>query len=241
MLRGFFRGIRDLIYPNFCPGCKNKISPAGKQDLICGDCWEKIERNLPPFCVYCGRRLEKRGAAVNICARCLRNEFHFDRAFSPCSYTGIIKKLIHEFKYSGRDYLGEPLGRLMNDFIRDYRLPIEYMDFIVPVPLHKSRLREREFNQAQLLSEEIAGEFDKEVLTGILVRNRQTRTQTELSPEERRRNVKSSFSVRDKKAVKGANILLVDDVLTTGATSSEAARVLKDSGAGIIFVMTLAN
>ncbi|MDD5282317.1 MAG: ComF family protein, partial [Candidatus Omnitrophica bacterium] len=229
MLRGLFAGIKDLIYPNCCLACKNKIGPDRKQILICTQCWEKIEKNIPPFCVSCGRRLDKINAGKNMCSNCLKFKFNFDRAFSPCAYTGTIKKLIHEFKYAGKDYLGEPLGNLMNKFIKDYRLPIEYLDFIIPVPLHKSRVREREFNQAQILSEQIAKEFNKKILPDVLIRSRPTRTQTELSFEERCKNVKRSFLVKDPGLIKGANLLLIDDVLTTGATSSEAAGALKDS------------
>jgi ComF family protein len=241
MLRGLISGIKDLIYPNCCLACKNKIGGLQARDLICGHCRESIEKNLPPFCVSCGRRLKKPGIAKNICSNCLKAKFSFDRAFSPCVYTGVIKKLIHEFKYSGKDYLGKPLGGLMNEFIRDYRLPIEYLDFIIPVPLHKSRMREREFNQAQLLSQEVAKEFNKKMLPDILERSRPTKTQTGLAPEERRKNVERSFTVREAKLIKDANLLLIDDVLTTGATVNEAARALKDSGARIVFVMTLAN
>jgi len=241
MLRGFFKGMKDLIYPNCCLACKNKIGPDEKQDLICLRCWEKLERNLPPFCVSCGRRLDKYRIVKNICSGCLKSKFHFDRAFSPCAYTGTIKKLIHEFKYCGKDYLGETLARLMNEFIQDYRLPIEYLDFIIPVPLHKSRMREREFNQAQVLSEQVAKKFGKEVLADVLIRNRPTRTQTDLAFEERQKNVERSFTVKSPGLIKGSNLLLIDDVLTTGATSSQAAKALKDSGARIVLVMTLAN
>jgi len=241
MLRGLFKGIKDLIYPNCCLACKNRIDPAEARDLVCGGCWEKIEKNLPPFCASCGRRMDKASRAKNICSSCLKFRFHFDRAFSPCAYTGTIKQLIHEFKYCGKDYLGEPLGSLMNKFIKDYRLPIEYLDFIIPVPLHKIRAREREFNQAQVLSEQVAREFNKKVLPDVLLRSRPTRTQTELTFEDRRKNVENSFTVRDGELIKDANLLLIDDVLTTGATSSEAAKALKDSGARIVFVMTLAS
>ncbi len=241
MFRGLFKGIKDLIYPNRCPACKSRISGNEKGHLICGRCREAIEKNLPPFCASCGRHLDNMDVAKNICHGCLDTKFHFDRAFSPCIYKGTVKKLIHEFKYNGKDYLGEPLAGLMNEFIRDYRLPIEYMDFIVPIPLYKSRLREREFNQARVLSEQVAGEFGKRVLADILVRIRRTRSQTELSPEKRRLNVEGSFGIKDAAALKGANILLVDDVLTTGATLDEASRVLKQNGAGIIVAMTLAS
>jgi competence protein ComFC len=241
MLGSLFKGVKDLIYPNCCLACKNKIEPAKEENLVCAACWEKIEKNIPPFCVSCGRRLDKKGMAKNICSGCLKVKFYFDRAFSPCLYTGTIKKLIHEFKYAGKDYLGKPLGELMNKFIKDYRLPVEYLDFIIPVPLHKSRMREREFNQAQVLSEQVASEFNKKMLPDVLVRNRPTRTQTELTFEERRKNVERNFTVKHAECIRGANLLLIDDVLTTGATSSEAAKTLKDSGARVIFVMTLAS
>lgn len=242
MLRGLLKGLRDLIYPNCCLACKNRIKPCGaEQNFICAPCRDKIEMNLPPFCACCGRRLAKDSLVKNICSGCLKTKFHFDRAFSPCRYSGTIKKLIHEFKYAGRDYLGQSFGPIMNNFIKEYSLPVEYVDFIIPIPLHNSRLREREFNQAQILSEQVGKEFNKKVLTGVLIRNKATKTQTELNPEERRLNVEKSFYVTKPALVKNRNLLLIDDVFTTGATSSEAARSLKESGAGIVFVMTLAN
>jgi competence protein ComFC len=152
-----------------------------------------------------------------------------------------MKDLIHAFKYNGKDYLGETLSRLMIDFIREYSLPIKDLDFIVPIPLSKTRLREREFNQAKILSDHLGREFDKPVLDNLLVRKRNTRTQTELETLERLLNVKGSFSLSTKFDVSRKNILLIDDVLTTGATSSEAAYTLKQAGANIVFVLTLAN
>jgi ComF family protein len=153
----------------------------------------------------------------------------------------VIKDLIHAFKYKNKDYLGAILGKLMIEFIKEYNLPINFIDLIVPIPLHKSRLREREFNQAEILSRGVGLEFNKEILRDAFIRQRMTKTQTELQPNERVRNVKDSFLVLDNKFIEGKNILLVDDVLTTGATSSEAARTLKNAGAGVVFVLTLAN
>ena len=129
----------------------------------------------------------------------------------------------------------------MNTFIRDYNLPIEYLDYIVPVPLHPSRQREREFNQAQLLSQEIADEFNKKVLSDVLTRRKPTKTQTELTPQERRKNVEMSFLVTKPDLIKDTNLLLIDDVLTTGATSNEAAKSLKEAGAKMVLLLTLAN
>jgi ComF family protein len=129
----------------------------------------------------------------------------------------------------------------MVEFIREYNMPIELMDFIIPIPLHKTRLREREFNQAQILSNHIGAEFNKKIINNNLIRRRQTKTQTDLEDRQRFLNIEGSFWVDNKEDIKGKNILLVDDVLTTGATSSEAAYVLKQAGANIVFVLTLAN
>jgi len=210
-------------------------------EYICIECWGKIKKNVPPFCYRCGRRLDSRGFSKTICPGCIKKPLYFDRAFSPCVYEGPIKELIHEFKYNNKEYLGATLSKLMIDFVHEYNLPIDFVDYIIPVPLYKSRLREREFNQARILSDYVAREFNKPVLNDLLIRKRPTRTQTELEDSERFLNVNGSFTVAKDGALKNLSILLVDDVLTTGATSSEAARSLKDAGANIVFVLTLAN
>lgn len=241
MFRGVFSGLIDIIYPRICLVCKTKLDAAHIDNLVCKKCWSAINKNAPPFCHSCGRHLEKKSFAKNICPKCLRQNLHFDRAFSPCVYEGVIKELIHSFKYKGKDYLGAPLSRLMIQFIKEYSLPIKYMDSIVALPLHTVKIREREFNQAEILSAHIAKEFNKDILRNNLVRHKFTRTQTELEAEERFSNVKGSFSLKDPEGIKGKNLLLVDDVLTTGATASEAAAILKGAGANIVFVLTLAN
>jgi competence protein ComFC len=238
-----FGGLVDIIYPKTCVACKNKIGDKTAVDeLICRQCWSGIKRNLPPFCHRCGRHLDVAETAKSICDPCYKKEFHFDRAFSPCIYEGIIKELIHEFKYKGKDYLGNSLARLMTEFIKEYNFPIGDMDLIIPVPLHKTKLREREFNQAGILAHRLADEFGKIFSEGILGRQRYTQAQAELTADSNRwENVKGSFALKKKNDIIGKNILLVDDVFTTGATVSEAAYTLKNSGAGAVFVITLAN
>ena len=186
MLRDFVSGLLDFIYPKACVVCKAGIKDKPCVDeILCAECWGKIKRNMPPFCHSCGRQLQKKNLTKHICPECVRKRLHFDRAYSPCVYDGTIKELIHEFKYKGRDYLGHTLSKLMVDFIKEYNLPMDYIDFIIPVPLHKTRMREREFNQAQVLSEHIAREFNKDLLNDALVRHRMTQTQTELDIEKR--------------------------------------------------------
>ncbi|MDD5692176.1 MAG: ComF family protein [Candidatus Omnitrophica bacterium] len=241
MLRQLAKGLKELIYPDCCPGCGAKKAPTRPPEFICASCRDKLERNLPPFCVSCGRHLEGAGVERNICPPCLRVKFNFDRAFSPCRYSGIIKKLIRDFKYAGDDYLGEGLGKIMNEFIREYNLPLTDMDYIIPIPLHKSRLREREFNQAQILSDQISREFNKMVLPQVLMRTKATKTQAELGHEERLLNVENSFYVTRPELIRDRNLLLIDDVLTTGATANQAAAGLKGSGARKVTLLTLAS
>ena len=241
MLRRFIRGLTDIVYPKVCLACKCKLDASHSEEYICQACRLKIKRNMPPFCHSCGRHLERANLHKHICPSCLRKRLHFDRAYSPCLYEGVAKELIHQFKYKGKDHLGKPLSKIMIEFIQEYELPIEYLDLIIPMPLHQTRLREREFNQAEILSRQIASEFKKELLTGALERHRLTKSQTELPTDKRFANVKDSFSVIKDSGLKNKNVLLVDDVLTTGATSSEAAASLKVAGANIVFVLTLAN
>ena len=241
MFAGLLKGLRNLVYPKTCLACHSRIPEQQKQDFICLSCSKSIERNLPPFCVSCGRKLEKRSLSKNICLSCSKKDLQFDRAFSPCVYTGVVKKLIHEFKYKGKDFLKKPLSAIMSDFIREYSLPIDELDLIIPVPLHSSKSREREFNQARLLADCLGETFRKEVAADALKRHKQTKTQAALKEELRFLNVNGSFSVQNPQAIRDKQILLVDDVLTTGATSSEAAKTLKNAGARLVFVITLAN
>ena len=171
----------------------------------------------------------------------MRRPLHFDRAFSAVRYDGVMKELIHEFKYTGKEYLGSALGKYMLTFIKEYGIPVQYVDYIVPIPLYAARLREREFNQALVLGKAIAEEFHRPLAARLLTRTRPTRSQAELEAGARAVNVKDCFSVREPSQVQGKNILLVDDVLTTGATCSEAAYTLKKAGAQIVFALTLAN
>ncbi len=240
-IRSFFRGLTDIIYPKECVSCKNTIVHNAVDDLVCFDCWTAIKENVPPFCIRCGRHLDKKNLTKNVCPHCIRKEYYFDRAFSPCSFEGPIQELIHEFKYNGKDYLAKPLSRLLLNFIGEYRVPVEFMDMIVPVPLHQARLRERQFNQAALLSRYISEAFSRDQAEDILVRNRSTKTQADLTIAERLANVQGSFSTKENAPIQGKNILLIDDVLTTGATASEASCALKKAGANIVFVLTLAN
>lgn len=241
MIRRLINNFIDILYPKFCLICHSRVKDNDLDNLVCLNCWSKIKKNVPPFCRRCGRNIKDNPILKNICGQCQRIDFGFDRALSPCRYEGVLKELISQFKYQGKDYLGRTLSRLLIDFVREYNLELNLFDVIMPVPLHKRKLREREFNQAQILSEFLASKLNMELSKEELMRIRDTSTQTDLTDRMRWINVKDSFTVKKENNLKRKNILLIDDVLTTGATCSEAARVLKEAGAAVVFVLTLAN
>ena len=254
VFRDIIQGTCDLLYPRICLACKQMRvaacahvftdAPGNTETpghILCTRCIAEVRKSVPPFCHSCGRHLENPARFYTICPQCIKGKTRFDRAYSPCLYRGVIRELIHEFKYKGKDYLGKHLSAFMIDFAEEFDIAIQKMDFILPVPLHAARLREREFNQAYILASHIGSHFGKPVARHILQRHRQTKTQTNLDDHNRRINVQGSFSVSANADLQSKNILLIDDVLTTGATASEAAGALKDAGASIVWVMTLAH
>ncbi len=173
-----------------------------------------------------------------ICQECKNNFYFFDRAISVVKYEGDIKKLIYKFKYSSHTYLARIMGTMMAD-----KLKIEYIeaDLIIPVPLHKNKEKERGFNQAALLGKYIAKETDILLNTDTLVRVKNTKVMHNLNKKERQENVKDAFKVIDKRVIKKKNIILVDDIFTTGATVNTCSRLLIESGAKSVTVLTFAR
>jgi competence protein ComFC len=241
LFKALCNGIIDVLYPRICLACRKRRAEETYAWYLCGPCARSIEFSIPPFCACCGRQLQKPHVYTARCGTCAREQRHFDRAFSPCVYNGVLKELIHSFKYRGNDYLGAFLSGFMVAFIRAYSLPVEDMDYIIPVPLHPARLREREFNQAEILATQVACAYAATCATNLLIRQRQTKTQTLLAPEDRKNNVHNSFIAAPGAELRDKRILLIDDVLTTGATASEAAAALKHAGASMVFVLTLAH
>ena len=149
------------------------------------------------------------------------------------------KELIHLFKYGKKTPLGKRLARRLGETINGDHSFLE-SDFLIPVPLHKSRHRERGFNQSEIVAQEISKLTGLYVLKNALKRKKNTKDQTNLSPQQREENVKGAFVVTQPDMINGKNIILVDDVITTGATLSECARMLKQAGAEKILGMTIA-
>lgn len=241
MLKSIIQGLAELVYPKTCTLCKEKISDP--TELICQGCLGKINYNHPPFCQRCGRRLNKKEIVNgrNICFKCQRINFHFDRAWSTCIYEGPIKDLIHQFKYNSKKSLEKTFSKLLINFINTYHLPTDSIDLVVPMPLHTRKLREREFNQSEVLAKSIGTILNRKTSVNNLIRLKDTPSQTQLVDQERWQNVQGVFSVKDPSEFENKVVLLIDDVLTTGATASEAALALKNSNANVVFVLTVAS
>lgn len=238
MLRNYWETIVDLVYPTNCIICKKHLG-SRKTDLICADCLNRAENNLPPFCAKCGGNLKDKEQEKGICSSCRDKNFCFKRAWSVTLYKGIMEDLIHMFKYQNKPQLAKPLSRMMIDFMETYNLALKGFDWVVGVPLHSSKLREREYNQAQLLAENIAEYFAIPVSKGNLQRCKPTPPQSSLTPEKRWNNVANAFTLKEPEQFKDKRILLVDDLLTTGATCSEIAKTLNQAQASCVFTLTL--
>jgi len=258
---GFFRALfyqfLNFIFPNQCSICGADLPP-DKIDHLCEYCWDRIAFIEPPYCRRCGRQLEKNynsdsGFAnfpgkdrpktlysSRLCFSCYGRRLYTNRIWSVCIYGGILRKIIHLFKYGGKTYFRKPLGRLMHRFI-EKRLKGR-IDMIVPVPLHRASLWKRGYNQSELLANEIGRLMDIEVNAEIIRRTKKTKPQYRLSRRERNNNIKDAFSVRLKGSdIYEKTVLLVDDVCTTGITISECSRVLKEAGARSIYGLVLAH
>jgi ComF family protein len=205
-----------------------------------------------PACVRCGLPLASEHAleAESVtCALCRREAFDFDRARSYGLYTGNLRAVVLLLKFQKRERLGKRLGRLMAGDWTEIESSFAGDDAVlVPVPLHSSRERERGFNQAELLAQGLRGALAKSlgkraprVEAGALRRTRATPPQTGLSISARRENVRGVFAVSDAAKVRDRMMVLVDDVMTTGATVSACAAALKSAGARAVLALTLAR
>jgi ComF family protein len=175
------------------------------------------------------------------CPACRGKNFNFRRAFSACIYEEPIKELIHLFKYKSKLKLRKLFAAILIRFIRDYSLPIRDYDLFVSIPMHPARLREREFNHSQILAEELSFEFKIPVNSDNIIRSRHGAPQAALSEKERMKNVKEAFRIKRPEGFLNKNILIIDDVFTTGSTVSEIALLLNENKAGAVDVLTLAR
>jgi competence protein ComFC len=228
--------IASLLYPPVCSICTATIAHG---EYLCTECDAKVPRIVPPFCAKCSEPFEGAITSEFTCANCEHRVLHFDAAVAAYRSRGIVRRVILDFKYGRQLHLRHLVAGWLFAALDDDRLRRRF-DIIVPVPLHSARERERGFNQAALLADLLSARMSVKNRL-MLERIRYTTTQTAFDRAERMENLHGAFRLRKNMDVRGLRVLLIDDVLTTGSTLSECARVLKKAGANFVHAATAAR
>jgi len=233
---GLAEPFRTLLFPAHCAGCRCRVDEGSD---FCPSCAPEIEWIVPPRCETCSQPYVGMTPAFT-CPNCRGEAFFFECAVAGVRSRGVVRDMVHRLKYGREIWLARVLAGLMERGLSDRRLAGVGIDMLVPVPLHPRRLREREFNQAFLLAEQLAVRSDL-TFRDVLVRRRYTTTQTQLDRRGRRQNLRHAFVLRKNAEVIDKNILLIDDVLTTGSTMDACAEALLDAGAASVRGLTVAR
>jgi ComF family protein len=237
--------LADIIYPPRCAVCSRFLwkAPLVREALsafFCPDCTADFHCVASPLCPICGQPFSSEVTEDHLCEDCLRKRPFYEAAWAPYRYEGAILKGIHRLKYGSKSFLADALGPLLARFA-EKRLDGQEDLLIMPVPLHFKRLQERGFNQSLLLARHVSRALHIDLDFLSLRRVRYTQPQTSLAKRERQQNVRGAFELKDQGAVKGNTVLLVDDVVTTGNTINECARILRKGGAQKVFGLSLAR
>ncbi len=218
----------DLLFPQWCVGC-------GKGgDFICYSCRHSLPWIMPPLCPKCG----KPQPSGVLCPNCVGWQADIDGIRSPFRFDGVIRQAVYQLKYKNIRALAVSLARLLNDYLSTNPVPGEAL---VPVPLHQKRLRERGYNQSGLLAQELSKLTNLPVVNNCLIRQRYALPQVRTSTmDERWSNVADAFTCRDH-MLQGKQVLLIDDVSTSGATLDACAVALKAVGATSVWGLVLAR
>lgn len=225
----------ELLFPPVCAACGEVLHGGGP---FCASCEVSVEPVRAPLCPTCGEPFGGEGPS-HPCAFCLRSPPPFEAARAPFLYGGAIRTAIHRYKYGGAWELSRPLSALIAGPVAEFE-PRD-CDLVVPVPLHRRRLAERGFDQTVPLARAVARAHRLPLRLRALVRSRHTEPQARLQGEARRRNVAGAFAVPRRADVAGRRVLLVDDVLTTGATVRACTLALRGAGAAAVRVLTLSR
>ena len=232
-----FKWFSDLMFPEgiTCNFCSDEIFH-DKSHSLCDRCIEELPVMPGRICKICGGELI---AEEKVCSFCKNGRREFDIARAPFMYKDSVAKGIKDFKYRNRRYLAKTFAYFLAiEFYKNDFIP----DLIIPIPLHEKRYKKRGYNQSELLANELSKLIDVEVDAQSFQKIKHTEHQTNLNYEERQDNLKESFKVVDKKKLKNKNILLIDDVFTTGATLNTASECLKNEGdVKKVFCLTVAH
>lgn len=229
------KNILEIFFPTHCISCEKIIS---QDALFCSDCWQKLQFITNPKCKICSYPFDVEISFVEpICSRCLIKKPFYDKAITIFRYNKIIRKIIGDLKYRDQTFLAKKLGKILAEKAKS---EIIEADIIIAIPLHKKRLQKRKFNQVTMICKNL----DKsKFISDFLQRRLNTIPQIQLRKKEREKNLKRVFIVNKKylDLVKDKKILLLDDVMTTGATLDNCAKELKRRGAKEVKVLTIAK
>ncbi len=235
-VRPWANALGELFFPTHCVVCERAMA---ESRLLCASCEGAMRRITEPRCGICSHPFDGMMDVVE-CPNCRGQAMNFDAGIAVMRCAGEVRELLHRFKYNKERYLRRLLGAWLAEALDDNRIADAPPDCLVPVPLHPARAREREFNQAEELARWVTR------LRGVpterlLRRRRYTVTQTRFDRKQRMRNLRDAFEVRQNARVVDKNILLVDDILTTGSTLDECARVLVEAGAASVNAIAVAR
>ncbi len=225
--------LTGLFFPARCPVCHDAVYPRDR--LCCDECRPLLKYVTEPFCFKCGRPLFDPGA--EFCTECIGTGHEFDAGRAVFLYDDVIKKSIYSFKYGNRQeyakFYAKEMALALGPFIERVR-----PDAIIPIPLHKSRLKKRGYNQAQLISEGLSKLVHIPVIKDLLIREKNTKVQKNLGEKARQNNLKNAFKI-GRNDVSLKTVIIVDDIFTTGSTMDSAARCLRENGVANIFFAVL--
>lgn len=236
--RRVVRAALDAVLPPQCLSCGAVTDTPGK---LCPTCWSKVTWLSAPLCRRCGAPFEfESGSDALLCGACLRDSPAYDRARAVFRYDDAGRGLVLAFKHGDRLHAAPAFGAWL---ARAGAELLAEADLVAPVPLHWTRLAWRRYNQSALLANAAARIAERRCVPDLLVRLRRTPQQGQMGRAERRRNVRRAFAVarRHTALVPGRRVVLVDDVLTTGATADECVRALREAGAAAVDLLTLAR
>jgi ComF family protein len=236
--RDLAQGLLALLYPGVCAGCGCALSL--EEVPFCIPCKTALTSDSQRTCPRCASTVGPFALIHDGCSMCRDEVFHFEGALRLGPYEGLLRELVLRMKHASGEGLAELLGSLWAEQSGP-RLREIHADVVVPVPLHWWRRLARGYNQSEALAEALAAHLRLPCRPRWLRRARYSPRQTERTPAQRRENVRGVFRARPRPALRGQTILLVDDVLTTGSTVSEAARALRAAGAARVFVAVLAH
>jgi ComF family protein len=247
------RGLADLLFPPQCLNCAVELeeaTSAHRNVYLCHECLDQVEVFSGPMCGRCGAPLPmatRGGEQVPIaasgeggCYQCRGPKMRFDATIALGHYDGLLREIVLRMKDAPGDALSLAMGRL---FVAERRTQLADIDVdvIAPIPSHWRRRLVHRTNSAAILAETLAANLNRPVAERLLRRRRYTKRQSEVTPSDRWKNVRSAFEVRGGYHLRAAHVLLVDDVMTTGATCSEAARALREAGAARVTVGVVAR